>query len=65
MLAIADVCRRTQYYEQVVEGSNVSCHTSTETFFRSDPLVHQLASKITWLYCKWNPDLKERLIGHF
>jgi hypothetical protein len=39
VLAIADVCHRTQYFEQVVErseGTNISIHTHRQTF-RSDP----------------------------
>jgi hypothetical protein len=55
VLAIADVCHRKQYYEQVVEGSERSkCfppYSYRNLPFRpSFPLVPHLATKITCLY---------------
>jgi hypothetical protein len=58
--AIADVCHRKQYYEQVVEGSERSKCFLTDTYrnllpFRpSSPLVPHLATKITCLYSIYN-----------
>jgi hypothetical protein len=65
VLAIADVCHRTQYYEQVVEGSERNKCFLPESYrnllpFRpSSPLVLHLATKITCLYST-SIDLQER-----
>jgi hypothetical protein len=68
MLAIADVCYRTQYNEQVVEGSERSkcflpdSYRNLLPFRHSTPLVPHLAAKITCLCSRCRIDFKQRFI---